>query len=119
MPLNTHYHCFFEVEYLDSNHELQKHFLSGYPEVLDMAKDFVTKCDEDGSVVSIRYFVEMTISEDNSTTAIQPGNKFGEKTFAIEEFLRISKDWVIAQRGRADEEAMKYMSERFDVISND
>ncbi len=113
MSINVNCFDLVEIKYLDDKNEPKVEFFSGH---LDLAKQFIKNSkDKNISILSVIYFIELMISESNSTVSSQPKKRFTEHKFSPEEFLVLSSDWLEETRKNVNKEIDLYMFEKYGV----
>ena len=113
MNINVRCSDLVEVKYLnDKNQQKVEVFLGNS----DSTRDFIRNTTEKHfSVLSVTYFIQLMISDSDSSITRQPDKRFAEHKFSAEEFLTLSPDWVERTRNGASQEIDSYMVEHYKI----
>lgn len=113
MSINVNCSDLVEVKYLDDKDQQKVEVFLGNS---DSAKDFIRNPTEKHfSVLSVTYFIQLMISDSDSSVTRQPAKRFAEHEFNAEEFLTLSPDWIERTRNGASQEIDSYMLEHYKI----
>ena len=108
------------IQYLDGDHRPETKFFTGVVHSLHVAKEFIrTASDEGNAALSVAYFVEVRVTNNEGPFGSEPSARFAQHEFpTIEAFLLTSVQWVENQRSLAATEVQHYLNGKFVPIED-